>query len=75
MYADTGPGGVRGLYLQVVPSDARSWLFRFASPELRSEDGRRGKTRAMGLGGIRDVSLSEARERAASARKELAAGI
>jgi integrase len=50
-----------GLYLQISPSGARSWIFRFML---------NGKRRDMGLGkaGDRDVTLSKARQRAAEAR-------
>jgi integrase len=48
-----------GLWLQVRDADHRSWLFRYTV-------GR--KARQMGLGPLPDVSLAEARERAAQAR-------
>ncbi|MFK8253051.1 tyrosine-type recombinase/integrase [Ancylobacter terrae] len=54
-----------GLYLQVSPSGAKSWLFMFK---------RDGKRREAGLGSVRDVSLAEARQKAADARKLLDAG-
>jgi integrase len=60
-YADGG-----GLYLQVSESGTRSWLFRFE---------RDGQERQMGLGPARDVSLSEAREKASACRKLLLAGV
>ena len=59
-----GDGG--GLYLQVAPGGARSWIFRFQIKRQR---------RYMGLGGLADVTLSEARRKAAEARKVLADGI
>lgn len=55
-----------GLYLVVSSENARSWLFMW---KLR--DGRR---REMGLGSFRDVSLARARELAAAARADRAAG-
>jgi len=58
-------GDGRGLYLQITPNNAKSWLFRYTL---------RGKAREMGLGGG-DVSLAEARKRAATARSLLAVGI
>jgi len=61
MYADGG-----GLYLRVTSPDARSWVFRY---------GRDGKERYMGLGSLNAVSLSEARARAAEARRLTSAGI
>ena len=53
------------LYLQRDQSGAARWVFQF---ELR------GRQREMGLGGCRDVSLLQAREKAAEARKLLREG-
>src|SRR5579864_2716551 len=57
----------------VPPSLDRSWrpahrssVFRFAGPS--------GRERYMGLGSLHDVSLAEARERAARVRKEHLSG-
>ena len=64
----TSPGTYadgNNLYLQVRGPDRRSWLFRYM---------RRGRARAMGLGSADDVSLAEARLRAAEARAVLASG-
>src|SRR5262249_442059 len=58
-----GDGG--GLYLQVSPG-GRSWVFRYRAGN---------RERWMGLGPLRDVSLAEAREKAASARKLRLEGI
>lgn len=55
MYPDGG-----GLYLQVSPTMAKSWIFRFALD---------GRERAMGLGPLPDISLAEAREKAANCRR------
>jgi integrase len=52
-----GDGG--GLYLQVTPG-GRSWVFRFKLDR---------RERYMGLGSIDNVTLAEAREKAAAARK------
>lgn len=57
LYADGG-----GLYLQISKSGARSWLFRYMLA---------GRSREMGLGPLRIVSLAEAREKAAHCRKLL----
>lgn len=57
-YADGGC-----LFLQVTPSGSRNWTFRY---QLE------GKAREMGLGPVASVTLAEARERAADARKLLA---
>lgn len=56
----------RNLFLQITPSGARSWLFRY---EIH------GRERAMGLGPCADFSLAEARERARLARQQLRDGI
>ncbi len=58
-----GDGG--GLYLQVGPTGAKSWLFRFML---------RGKARSMGLGPVHTVSLAEARNTALECRKQVLAG-
>ncbi|HVZ01613.1 MAG TPA: Arm DNA-binding domain-containing protein, partial [Dongiaceae bacterium] len=49
-----------GLYLQVSRAGTRSWIFRYTLA---------GRTRDMGLGSARDVSLAEARTKALEARK------
>jgi integrase len=59
-------GDGRGLYLQVTPTGARSWLLRYE---------RGGRERAMGLGPVDDFTLEEARERARKARQLLKDGI
>lgn len=59
-----GDGG--GLYLQVLPTGAKTWVFRFMLNR---------RAREMGLGGVTTFSLSEARERARTARQLLADGI
>ena len=58
-----GDGG--GLCLQVTPSGARSWVFRFSLF---------GRAREMGLGSLHTVSLEEAREAALQSRKLLRDG-
>jgi integrase len=59
-------GDGHGLVLQVTPSGARSWLFRYE---------RGDRERRMGLGPLHTVSLDEARERARLARQKLLDGI
>ena len=64
-------GDGAGLCLQIAPGDTKSWLLRFT---------RHGKAREMGLGaadpdGRAGVSLSEARQLAADARRQLQAGL
>lgn len=59
-------GGVAGLYLQVLPSGARSWVLRVMVA---------GKRRDMGLGGFPDVTLAQAREKAREARATIEKGI
>jgi integrase len=60
-----------GLYLAVDASGAKRWLFLFRWRDTRSEP---SKLKEMGLGSASKVSLMEARERAAEARKVLASG-
>jgi len=60
-----------GLYLQITPSNSKSWIFRFR---------RKGKSREMGLGsadpdGRSGPSLAQARIKAAEAKKLLQSGI
>ena len=55
-----------GLYLQIRPGGARSWIYRF---RLNS------RTRDMGLGALADVSLVKAREKASAARALVDDGI
>lgn len=62
LYADGG-----GLYLQVTPTGARTWIYRFVSPTTK-------KRRDMGLGAAADISLADARERASDARRLVANG-
>jgi len=54
-----------GLYLLVKASGAKSWVFMWS---------RQGRQREMGLGSILGVALAVAREKAAEARVDLAAG-
>src|ERR1700730_4830757 len=61
MYADGG-----GLYLQVIASGAKTWIYRFML---------NGKAREMGLGPLHTVSLAEAREKARECRKLRLEGI
>src|SRR5690606_36394934 len=51
-----------GLYLQIKPNGARSWLLRY---------GKGGKTFGHGLGSAREVSLKESRERAEELRVDI----
>jgi integrase len=60
-YSDGG-----NLYLIVSPSGARTWVLRFTW---------RGKAREMGLGSAGSVTLADAREKAAHARRMVAQGI
>jgi integrase len=55
-----------GLYLQVTPSGAKTWIYRFQ---------RSGRRRDMGLGSVVLYSLAEARRKAADARRLVAEGI
>lgn len=55
-----------GLYLQVTPSGAKTWVLRYML---------RGHAREMGLGSISLVSLAEARQKALDARRLCMEGI
>lgn len=72
-----GDGG--GLYLDIAGDDVRKWIFRFRSPDARHRvvvNGKPvGKVREMGLGGVRDVTLALARQKAMAARALIAQGI
>jgi integrase len=59
-------GDGRGLWLQVSQFGTRSWLLRYMVA---------GKARSMGLGPYPEVTLKEARDRAAAARKQIRDGI
>ena len=59
-----GDGG--GLALQVSPSGSRSWVFMWKAA---------GKRTVMGLGSYPEVGLADAREKATSCRKLVAAGL
>lgn len=59
-------GGVSGLYMQVLPTGARTWVLRVRIA---------GKRRDMGLGGFPDVPLAHAREKARDARAKIDSGI
>ena len=61
LYPDGG-----GLYLQVAAGGTRSWLYRYM---LNS------RSREMGLGSLRDVTLAQARAKASAARQLRADGI
>ncbi len=54
-----------GLYLQVSKTGSKSWIFMFSIA---------GKRHDMGLGSLRDVSLAEARVKAAEGRKAVLDG-
>ena len=60
-YADGG-----NLYLVVSQSGSRKWVLRFTW---------RGRAKEMGLGSAVSVSLADAREKAASARRKIAQGL
>jgi integrase len=59
-------GDGKGLYLLVRSAAARFWLFRYR---------RNGHMREMGLGSFADVTLAEAREKAADLHRKVKAGI
>jgi integrase len=55
-----------GLYLQIRPGGARSWIYRYRM---------NGRTRDQGLGALTDVSLVKARDKAGAARALVNDGI
>ncbi len=59
-------GGVAGLYLQIAPTGARTWILRVRIGEKR---------RDIGLGGYPTVTLALAREKAREARQKVERGI
>lgn len=59
-----GDGG--GLWLQIGPTGAKSWIFRYQM---------NGRARQMGLGSVDTFGLKEARERARAARQLVADGV
>lgn len=54
-----------GLLLEVRPGGSKSWVARLQA---------NGKRRDYGLGSLKDVSLTEARDKARDYRKQLRAG-
>ena len=67
-YLSVGPGDYAcgdNLYLIVVPSGGRRWLFRYQ---------RKGIKDSMGLGSAKDVTLGDARKKALDHRRTLANG-
>ena len=60
------PHDGRGLYLRVAPTGTKSWVFRFQID---------GKRRDMGLGAFPDISLAEARAKAAEHRRQRHEGV
>lgn len=65
-YADGG-----GLYLQVAPGGAKTWIFRFSWKDRDGEV----KRREMGLGGLIALTLAQAREKAATCRNQVLNGL
>ncbi len=55
-----------GLYLQVSPTQSKSWIFRYK---------RHAKSHEMGLGSVSTVSLAEARTKASELRQQLVKGV
>jgi integrase len=56
-----------GLYLQVAPTGAKTWIFRFTR---RNAEGK-GTRREMGLGGLNALTLAQARQKAATCRHQV----
>ena len=59
-----GDGG--GLWLQLTPTGARSWVFRYTL---------QGRQKVLGLGATHTITLQEAREKARKLRQQLLDGI
>ena len=74
-------GGVQGLYVQITPNNAKSWVLRTRYgdwTESRLSDGtiQRGrKKREIGLGAYPDILPGAARDKAREAKAKLEAGI
>src|SRR6266566_1832773 len=69
-----GDGG--GLFLYIGPSGAKSWVFRFSSPTLRSaRNPKHGRAREMGLGPVHTIGLADARAKAVECRQLVRDGI
>ena len=62
-----------GLYLDVSKAGARKWVFIYRSPTQRVMRGGKtvGRIREMGLGAVTNVTLANARQKAADARAML----
>ncbi len=59
-------GGVTGLYMQLTPTGAKSWILRMLIG---------GRRRDIGLGGFPTVTLSQARDKAREARDKVERGV
>lgn len=59
-------GGVTGLYLQITPNNAKTWILRMRIGNRR---------RDIGLGGYPTVTLAQARDKARDMRAKVEAGI
>jgi integrase len=74
-------GGVSGLYVQITPSGAKSWVLRtrygeWSESRLADGTSQRGrKKREIGLGAYPEILPGMARERARDAKAKLEAGI
>lgn len=68
-----GDGG--GLFLVVTPAGTRSWVLRVVVAQAIGGKRAPGRRRDIGLGSTTDVSLAEAREKAAVLRKAAHAGL
>jgi integrase len=65
-----------GLFLNVGPTGAKSWVFRFSSPTVkRRNNPTLGQQRDMGIGPLHTIGLAEARAKAAEARRLILAGL
>jgi integrase len=68
-------GGVPGLYMQVAPTGARSWILRARRTEPAEDRRKVVWQRDIGLGGFPGVTLAQARETAREMREMIARGL
>jgi integrase len=69
-------GDGAGLFLNIGPTGAKSWIFRYSSPTVkRRGKPKLGQQRDMGIGPLHTIGLADAREKAVECRKLVLAGI
>lgn len=69
-------GDGAGLFLNIGPTGAKSWIFRYSSPTIKRRKNRKlGQQRDMGIGPLHTIGLADAREKAVECRKLVLAGL